>query len=139
MRITFSQREDCLDPAAVVGLGPIACALAERLMLLSDGRLGRLRGSAGNGITVVLGEAQDLPWADGVTYLGRDPAAPRLLVPCMLHPNIAMDVFERAVAHCAAALPGPWAVLATPPRLFSVADAAIINRGHLAQWLESHT
>jgi hypothetical protein len=138
MHITFSPRHDVLEPAAVAGLGPIARRLAERLMLLSDSRLGRLRGCASVGIAVALGEAKDLPWVDGVTYLGRDPAAPRLLIPSMLRSNVAIDVFERAIARHAGTLPGPWAVLASPPRLFSVANAAIINRGHLAHWLGSH-
>jgi hypothetical protein len=137
MRAAFSPRDDILEPAAAAGLGPIARLLAARLMLLSDDQLSRLRGCAGNGIVAVLGEAKDLPWVDGVAYLGRDPDAPRLLVPAMLRPNVAMDVFERAIARRAATLQGPWAVLATPPRLFSVADAAIINRVHLSKWLEA--
>jgi len=137
MRITFSPRDDVLEPAAVVGLGPTARTLAVRLMLLSDDRLGKLRGCACGSIVAVLGEAQDLPWADGVTYLGRNPDAPRLFVPAMLCPNAAMDVFERAIARRAGELPGPWAVLASPPRLFSLADAALINRGHLSNWLEA--
>jgi hypothetical protein len=138
MRITFSPRDESLEPAAVAGLGPTARALIERLTLLSGNQLGRMRGCAGNSIAVVLGEAKDLPWVDGVIYLGRDPAAPRLLVPSMLRANVTMDVFERAIMRRAAALPGPWAVLASPPRLFSVADAAIIDRSYLSKWLEAH-
>jgi hypothetical protein len=138
MRITFSPRDDIRDPAAVAGLGPAAQALAARLMLLNDDQLAKLRGCAGRGIVAVLGEAKDLPWGDGVTYLGRDPDAPRLLIPTMLRPSVAMDVFERAIARRAAALSGPWAVLANPLRLFSVADAAILSRGHLIRWLEAH-
>jgi MoxR-vWA-beta-propeller ternary system domain bpX5 len=136
-RIIFSPRDDVLEPAAVAGTGPAARALAARLMLLSADQLGKLRGCAGSGIVAVLGEAKDLPWADGVTYLGRDPAAPRLLIPTMLRPDAAMDVLERAIARRAAGLPGPWAVLTPPPRLFSMADAAILSRSHLAQWLEA--
>jgi hypothetical protein len=137
-RITFSPRDDILEPAAVAGLGPAARALAARLMLLGADQLAKLRGCAGRGIVAVLGETKDLPWADGVTYLGRDPDAPRLLVPTMLRPSVAMDVFERAIARRAAALPGPWAVLASPPLLFSVADAAILSRSRLSQLLEVH-
>ena len=128
MRITFSPRDEILDPAAVAGLGPNARALAKRLLLLSHEQLGKLRGAAGDGIVVALGEANDLPWADGVAYLGRDPEAPLLFVPTMLRPNVAMEVFERAIASRAARLPSPWAVLAAPPRLLSVADASAIDR-----------
>jgi hypothetical protein len=137
-QITFLARDALLDPAAVVGRGPAARALARRLLLLSDGQLGKLRGAAAGDVVVVLGNAADLPWADGAAYLGRDPTAPRLLIPTMLRTNVALDVFERAIARRAAPLPGPWAVLAAPPCLFSVADAAVIERERLGKWLEVH-
>jgi len=72
------------------------------------------------------------------TQGSRDPDAPRLFVPAMLRPNAAIDVFERAIARRAAVLPSPWAVLLSPPRLFSVADAVLIDRGRLSKWLEAH-
>jgi hypothetical protein len=56
----------------------------------------------------------------------------------MLHPNIAMDLFEQTIARRVAGLPGPWAVLPSPPKVFSVADAAVIERDHVARWLEAH-
>ena len=40
---------------------------------------------------VVLGATEALPWVDGVNYLGRDPDAPRLLLPTMLRPAVAVD------------------------------------------------
>jgi hypothetical protein len=142
MRITFSPRPDILDPVAVAGVGRPARALANRLLRLTDARLQELRGAAGGDLLVVLGETSALPWADGVAYLGRDPDAPRLLVPTMVRPDIALDVLERAIAGRAAALPSrlpsPWAMLLAPPRMFSVAHAAAIERDLLHAWLEAH-
>jgi hypothetical protein len=138
MRITFSPRADILDPVAVAGLGRAARALARRLLRLTDERLRELRGAAGDDLLVVLGETSSLPWVDGVAYLGRDPDAPRLLVPTMVRPDLALDVLEQTVARRAAALPSPWAVLLSPPQLFSVAHAAAIECDPLRAWLEAH-
>jgi len=142
MRITFSPRADVLDPVAVAGFGRAARALANRLLRLTDERLRELRGAAGDDVLVVLGETGSLPWADGVAYLGRDPDAPRLLVPTTVRPDIGLDVLERVIARRAAVLPSrlpsPWAVLVSPPQLFSVAHAAAIERDRLHAWLEAH-
>ena len=138
MRIPFVARPDVLDPIAVVGLGRVAGALARRLMQLGDEPLHALRGAAGDDVLVVLGATEVLPWVDGVNYLGRDPNAPRLLLPTMVRPAIAADAFERAIARHAAALPSPWAVLHDARRLFSIADAGPIDRDLLGRWLEAH-
>ncbi len=133
--IAFSPRSDILDPLAVVGLGPVARALAERLLRLTDDQLLGLRGLVGNDLLLVLGRTESLPWVDGVEYLGRDPVAPRLLIPAMLRPVVATDVFERAIARHASTLASPWAVLVSPALLISVAEARPIERGHLETWL----
>jgi hypothetical protein len=136
VRIAFSPRDEILDPIAVAGIGAAAFALARRLLALEDDRLRELRGAAGDGILIALGETASLPWAEGVIYLGREPDAPRLLVPTMLRPGIAADVFERAIARHVAPLPGPWVILASPPSVFSVADASAIDRDKLLKWLD---
>jgi MoxR-vWA-beta-propeller ternary system domain bpX5 len=136
MSIAFTPRDTILDPIAVVGLGDAARALAHRLLELEDGRLRELRGAAGEGILIALGETAALPWAAGVTYLGHESDAPRLLVPTMIRPAIAFDVFERAIARHAAPLSAPWAVLASPARVFSVANATTIDRNEILRWLE---
>ncbi len=136
MRIAFTARDAILDPIAVLGLGDSARRLARRLLELDDGRLGELRGAAGHGILVALGETAMLPWAPGVTYLARDPDAPRLLLPTMLRPAVAFDVFERAIARHAGALPWPWAVVPSPLGVISVANAVAIEREELLAWLD---
>src|SRR5579883_3285341 len=134
MRIAFEHRDVILDPIAVGGLGPAAHSLAHRLLDLDGAQLGRLRGAAGHGVLIALGETSDLPWAEGVFYLGREAEAPKLLVPTTVRPVFAGDVIERAVARHTAPLPGPWALLHSPPLIFSLAQAAAIERGELRKW-----
>ncbi|MCB9564908.1 MAG: hypothetical protein H6708_31365 [Kofleriaceae bacterium] len=45
----------------------------------------------------VVGDAARLPWVDGVAYLGRDLAAPSLLVPTTLAPDAPPALVERAL------------------------------------------
>jgi hypothetical protein len=69
--------EPPFDPEAVVATGSARPHLAEATARLV--RAGRaLRAAAGDGWLVVLGNAADLPWADGCRYLARDGP---LLVP----------------------------------------------------------
>jgi hypothetical protein len=135
MRIAFVPRENILEPVAVAGFGDAAVALAHRLLALDDDQLRELRGAAGDAVLIALGQTAALPWAAGVTYLGRDPDAPGLLVPTMLRPIVAFDVFERAIARHATPLSAPWAVVALPPLVFSVASATAIERDEIVKWL----
>jgi hypothetical protein len=138
MRIPFVPRADILDPVAVVGLGRVAGALASRLLQLGDEPLHELRGAAGANVLVALGATEALPWVDGAIYLGRDADAPRLLLPTMVRPAVAADLYERAIARHATPLPGPWAILHNVSRVFSVASAVPIDRDFLCRWLEEH-
>ena len=144
--ITLLPRHDILAPIATAATGEVARSLALRLLDMDDDQLGQLRGAGGDSVLAVLGEANALPWVDGAIYLGRDPAAPRLLIPTMLRPDIASDVFERAIAARMGTAPAPWAVLpeeslstsAHPrPLLVSVAAGLTIDRASLRAWLEA--
>jgi MoxR-vWA-beta-propeller ternary system domain bpX5 len=68
---SWRRREPPLPYAAVAATGPaatrLAAATADRI---ADGAA--LRATAGQGWLVVLGQPADLPWTDGVTYLGWD-------------------------------------------------------------------
>jgi hypothetical protein len=93
---------------------------------------------AADGVLVVVGASSELPWVDGVQYLGRDPRAPRLLLPTALEPaGMPIEVFEQAILAHAERLAPPLAVLALPPRVLSVAAALPIVRARLEAWLES--
>jgi hypothetical protein len=133
--INFAPRAGSLDPVAVIATGPVAAALAHRLLRLADADLAALRGVAGDGLIALMGGAASLPWVDGVVYLGCDADAPRLLLPTTLQPTVAADVFERAIARHAGRQAGPWAILAAPPRVIPLADALAVERAHVLRWL----
>ena len=134
--IGFAPRADPLEAVAVAGAGAVARRLAERMIALADGALARLRGVAGADLVVALGEAGDLPWVDGVQYLGVDLAAPRLLVPTAVRPTVALELFQLAVLRRAGALRAPLAVMTAPRRIASVSGALPVERAHLRAWLE---
>lgn len=82
MKIEWVWREPPLRAVAVTGAGRTAGALAGGVRS-AIARGAELRVSAGAGHIVVLGETDDLPWADGATYLGRDAG---LLMPTTRRP-----------------------------------------------------
>ncbi|WP_194921184.1 hypothetical protein [Catenulispora rubra] len=71
---SWQRREPALPAVAVLGIGPVADALAELAQaLLADGAALRL--VADPEYLVVLGEEAALPWVDGARYLGWDGSA----------------------------------------------------------------
>ena len=66
MRVGFVPRRLSLTPAAAAGVSGVARRLGERLLDLDDPRLAGLRGVASDGVLVLLGEAESLPWVDGI-------------------------------------------------------------------------
>lgn len=125
-----------LTPVAAVAEGDAAVRLARRLLGLDDTALSRLAGVASASLLAVTGAEADLPWVDGVRYLGRDPAAPALLLPTALAPALPLALVERALA--AAAPPGaaPLAVLTAPLRLVPMGGARPLERARLLRWLD---
>lgn len=143
IRVTWTPRDAPLAARAVAAVGAPARALADRLAALDDDALGALAavasgaavGAAGD-VLVVLGAVAALPWVDGVVYLGRDDAAPELLLPTALAPSVPPGVLAVAI-RAAVSAPGPIAVLAAPPRLVPCGVARAIDRGRLAAWREA--
>lgn len=156
--VALVPREPPLPASAAVATGAAATALAQRLLAESDQALAALRGLAGDRLLAVLGDERDLPWVDGVLYLGADPDAPRLLLPTALAPSVGVALYETAVLRhltvAATASPAArglstaqFALLTAPPiavlppphdAIFSVATAAPISRPRLVAWLEAH-
>lgn len=143
IRVTWTPRDAPLTAQAVAAVGAPARALADRLAALDDDALGALAavasgaaGGAAGDVLVVLGAVAALPWVDGVVYLGRDDAAPELLLPTALAPSVPPGVLAVAV-RAAVSVPGPIAVLAAPPRLVPCGVARAIDRGRLAAWREA--
>jgi hypothetical protein len=140
IRVTWTPRDAPLVARAVAAVGAPARSLAERLAAFDDAALGALAAvageAAGDDLLVVLGEAAALPWVDGVVYLGRDDAAPELLLPTALAPSVPPGVLAVAI-RAALSVPGLIAVLAAPPRLVPCGVARAIDRGRLAAWREA--
>ncbi len=144
--VAFVPRAAPLAPRAAVARGEPARALAGRLLALADDELAALTAvvgeAAGAPVCVVLGPADALPWVDGVGYLGRDDAAPGLLVPTAVAPDVAPALLERAVrarlgaaglaaSVVAVVVDEPGAAIAA---LVPVGGARTIDRARLAAW-----
>lgn len=116
--VAWVPREPPLAPVGVAGRGAVAAALAGACR----GRAG-LVGVAGDGVVVVLGAADALPWVDGCVYLGRDPDGPGLLLPTTTRPDAPLALYARAVlARCPDGA-APVAVLRDPPLLVPLGGA----------------
>jgi len=138
--VQWRPRKAPLDPVGMAVRGEAAQALARRLLARDDEALGRLSGVAAPDLLVVLGEAADLSWVDGAAYLGRDSAAPSLLLPTSREPSVPLPLLERALlgrARRSGASP-PYVVLVDPPLLASTEAARPLSRPVLAAWLADH-
>jgi hypothetical protein len=141
--IRFTARAEPLVARAAVARGDAAGALARRLLALDDDGLAALTGVAGavgdDVVCAVLGDAAALPWVDGVAYLGRDDAAPGLLLPTAVAPDVAPGLLERAVRARAGAAAAPIGVIAGEggalAALVPLGAARRFDRAQLAAWL----
>ena len=136
MRVTLIPRATPLPPCAVLAAGPVARRLAERMRTLDEQVLARLRVVVTHGRIVVLGTELDLPWVDGVHYLGIDEAAPSLRMPTTLTPSVASDMFERAV-QLRVGFQQPVAICDTPLRIIALHGACTWPRIAWEAWLAS--
>jgi hypothetical protein len=140
LAIGWRPRARPLDPRAVVARGAAAKALVEKLLARDDAALAKLSGvtsaasAAGDGLILVLGESAELPWVDGVSYLGRDPAAPSLLLPTASEPDVPVELLERAIVARFAGVAAPIAVLPEAGAIIGVGGARPIVRGVLARF-----
>ncbi len=134
--VRWGPRADPLEPLAVAGEGPVALALARRVLSEPDTRLSTWSGVAGTGLLILLGPSDSLPWVDGAVYLGRDSAAPSLLMPCALAPDVAASMLERALLARVGTGGTPVAVLPASGHLVSVGAARPVSRVTLTAWLE---
>jgi hypothetical protein len=132
--LSWKPRLTPLAPSAVVAFDAVATRLARRVLQFDDAVLAQLRGVAGDGLIAVLGDADILPWADGVEYLGRSPDAPALLLPTCLEPDAGEALFERAIVRTPGGEP-PLAISPARRRVLSVATARRLDRRRVSEWL----
>jgi hypothetical protein len=116
---SWQRREPALPAVAVLGIGPVAAALAElTYTLLADGA--SLRTVADPDYLVVLGEEAALPWVDGARYLGWDGSALTLTTHQVLP---AADTWREAALAAAGADPASL-VIVLPEQVLIAADDA---------------
>lgn len=147
--LRWEPREPPLAPEAVLGEGPVALALARRLLDLPAEPLALLTvaatpadagTSAEPGVVpplllAVLGPEEALPWVDGVHYYGRTEEAPSLLQPTNRRAPVPESLLEEAVQRRAQACPAPVALLPAARRLVSLNAARRCEPTRLAAWL----
>ena len=80
----------------------------------------------------LLGE--DLPWADGVVYLGPDPHAPGVLFPTTRAPSEHPALVARALVARFGG-PGPLAVVPSQRLVFPVGGATPVDADWIRRWL----
>lgn len=104
MKVSWAPVEPPLDAVAAAAPGPAGDRLAARAEAHLSCRLVRFAGW-----TVALGD--DLPWTDGVTYLGRLPGAGRVLVPVHRRPDVHPELVARLVPRLGDGVAGDLAFL----------------------------
>lgn len=103
LNIFWRNRFDALAPSAVIAFDSSAKKLKEKLIALDDEKLGLLQGVFAENLLFVKGLAENLPWADGVIYLGKDALAPQIFLPTNRQPDVPLDLFEKKVLQIFAA------------------------------------
>ncbi len=111
--------------------------LVRRLIQEPDERLSQLRGIDSALGIVVLGDAEMLPWVDGLTYLRACAGEPRVWVPTTTAVSIPEDLFARALLAAHPALAGSLVALPGSRGLIPLQDARPLTRAHLADWRPS--
>jgi hypothetical protein len=109
--------------------------LAVHLLERDAASLVTLTAVAGPELLVVLGASDELPWVDGISYLGRDASAPLLLLPTQLAPSVPAILLQTALLKQAAST-GPLAVIPRSGVLIPVGGARALARSALARWIE---
>ncbi|MCA9552598.1 MAG: hypothetical protein KC933_21370 [Myxococcales bacterium] len=144
-RVEWVARQPPLPPVGVAARGHAAELLVRNLLTRSDDALANFTGLAAPDLVVVCSadigrptNRSELPWVDGVSYLGVAPGSAGLWVPTTLAPTVPEALLARAIQH--ARIPAPAAIL-----LFTVGEATVISlaqarplaRDQLVAWQES--
>jgi hypothetical protein len=135
LKVDWRPRDRPLVPEGQVATGRVAQALARRLLRSDPEALARLKGVAGDDVLVVLGEPGDLPWVEGIAYVGRDPRAPALYMPTNLEPVVLPDLLQAAVLRKSAGGVPPVVILPSPAVIVAVGSGRPIERAALETWL----
>jgi MoxR-vWA-beta-propeller ternary system domain bpX5 len=121
-------------PAAVSASGTVAKDLARKLLALDQTKWESWKGVVTFDTIILLGEAESLPWVDGVSYLGSDERAPHLLLPTNRDPNVPLDLLQQALVEQSPFQP-PLAFVETRNTVISLSQARELSRDVLRSWL----
>ena len=138
LQITWHFREEPRVPVAVVASGETAKELAKKLLSFDAAQWANWKGIATSDTIVLLGEAESLPWVDGVSYLGSDERAPHLLLPTNREPNVPADLLQQALIE-GSPFPPPLAFVETRNMVVSLSHARELSRDVLKSWLFTAT
>lgn len=133
----FVPRAVPLTPSALVARGEAADRLAGRLARRGAVELRGLMGLHFPQGFVLLGACEQLPWEDGVGYLGVDPRAPRLLLPTTLEPDVPIDLLEERLIALVSPHAPPVALLPAERTVLPVGAARALTAEALRTWLEA--
>ena len=131
--IEWQNRAVSLDPCAVVAFDEAAVNLAEKLLRLDEESFGTFQGASARRLIFIVGRGDNLPWTDGVIYLGKDArTSASLLLPTTIEPTIPINLFkvvlEKKFRHLM-----PCIVL--PKKIIPFGKAKNLSRAALERWL----
>jgi hypothetical protein len=131
--------------AAAATNSTVVQRLIKRLLRFDDQQLSAIGYilSEDKNTLLITTKAGELPWVEGITYLGLGPDS-RLYLPTTVSPAVHLSLFEKALVKQFKDLRPPLAVLPqldkkdcySESRVISMVSASAIDRLILAQWLE---
>ena len=82
-------------------------------------------GASGDAVLIL---GSDLPWIDGLVWLGRDPRAPELLLPTRYEPPVHPGLIARRL--------GPVAMTLDPARVLPISATGRLHGPAVERWLD---
>lgn len=133
MKITiqWTTREPPLNPSGIFARGTAATALAKRLLQEPDDRLKTLKGVYGDDYIAVTGPEPNLPWVEGLVYMGEDENAPGLYMPTLCTPTVDVHLVVEALSEMGQRF--PLFLLPEPACRISLENSRPISRPLLYQ------
>ncbi len=128
LEIKWQNRFDSLAPLALIAFDGVARRLKDKLLSFEDEKLSAWQGVFAEDLLFVAGA--ELPWTNGVIYLGKDTRATSIFVPTNLRPNAPFDLFEKNLLRRFAAQK-PFAVVGS--RIIPVGKMRPISRKVLSE------